>query len=167
MLVDIISKNGNLQLNIPLPGRGVPDSDELAFLEGFTKWMDVNSEGIYASRPWKIYGEGPSVDKPPEAGRFGGARDVRSYTNTDIRFTTKKDTLDAFVMEWPQNKTTVIKSLGSNSPQLGGRKVADVSLCGNAGKLSWTQDANGLTVTLPDQPPCESAFTLRIQGVLS
>jgi alpha-L-fucosidase len=61
MLVDIVSKNGNLQLSIPLPGNGVPDADELKFLAELTAWMDVNSEGIYATRPWKVYGEGPSV----------------------------------------------------------------------------------------------------------
>jgi alpha-L-fucosidase len=61
MLVDIVSKNGNLQLSIPLPGNGVPDADELKFLAELTAWMDVNSEGIYATRPWKVYGEGPST----------------------------------------------------------------------------------------------------------
>jgi alpha-L-fucosidase len=166
MLIDIVSKNGNLQLNIPLPGSGMPDTDELAFLDGLTKWMDVNNEGIFASRPWKVYGEGPSVDKVAPAGHFGGARDVRDYTSDDIRFTTKGDTLYAFVMEWPANKQAVIKSLGANSQQLAGRKVSDVSLCGFGGKLTWTQDANGLTVTLPDQAPSESAVTLRVRGVL-
>ena len=61
MLTDIVSKNGNLMLNIPLRGDGSPDEHELEFLAGLTAWMDVNSEGIYATRPWKIYGEGPST----------------------------------------------------------------------------------------------------------
>ncbi len=65
MLTDIVSKNGNLMLNIPLRGDGSIDDKEEAFIAGFTAWMDVNSEGIFATRPWKIYGEGPSTTAPP------------------------------------------------------------------------------------------------------
>ena len=61
LLVDVVSKNGNLLLNIPLPGDGRPDSDELAFLEAFGRWMALNGESIYSTRPWKIYGEGPTT----------------------------------------------------------------------------------------------------------
>ena len=68
MLTDIVSKNGNLMLNIPLRGDGSIDDKEEAFIAGFTAWMDVNSEGIYGTRPWKIYGEGPSTTARP-AGR--------------------------------------------------------------------------------------------------
>jgi len=167
MLVDIVSKNGNLQLSIPLPGRGVPDDDELKFLGDFTAWMDVNGEGIFATRPWTIYGEGPSVTRVAPQGRFGGARDVRTYTSEDIRFTTKGDTLYAFVMAWPESRTVVIKNLAQGSPQIKGRGVADVSLLGHDGKIEWTQDAQGLNVKLPDRPPSVSATTLRIKGVLA
>ncbi|MGA3181293.1 MAG: alpha-L-fucosidase, partial [Verrucomicrobiota bacterium] len=167
MLIDIVSKNGNLQLSIPLPGRGVPDDDELKFLSDFTAWMDVNSEGIHATRPWKVYGEGPSVTGPQERGQFGGARDVRAYTSEDMRFTMKGDSLYAFLMVWPETRATVIKSLATSSPQLDGRKVAEVSLLGYGGKLEWTQDAQGLHVKLPDQPPCQYAVTLKIKGALS
>ena len=61
MLVDIVSKNGNLLLNFPLPNSGKLDPDEMKTLDGFTQWMSINSEGIYSTRPWKIYGEGPST----------------------------------------------------------------------------------------------------------
>ncbi|MGA3179865.1 MAG: alpha-L-fucosidase [Verrucomicrobiota bacterium] len=166
MLVDIVSKNGNLQLSIPLPGRGVPDADELKFLEEFTAWMDINSEGIYATRPWKVYGEGPSVSSQAPRGQFGGARDVRPYTAEDMRFTMKGDTLYAFIMVWPGTKSTVVKRMAANSPQIGERKVADVSLLGHGGKIEWTQDEQGLSVKLPDQPLCASAVTLKIKGVL-
>jgi alpha-L-fucosidase len=166
MLVDIVSKNGNLQLSIPLPGNGVPDADELKFLAELTAWMDVNSEGIYATRPWKVYGEGPSVSSQAPRGQFGGARDVRPYTAEDMRFTMKGDTLYAFVMVWPETRSTVIKSLPTNSPHTDGRKVEQVSLLGYGGKLEWTQDEQGLNVKLPDQPPSESAVTLKIKGAL-
>ncbi len=167
MLIDIVSKNGNLQLSIPLPGNGLPDADELKFLEEFTAWMDVNSEGIHATRPWKVYGEGPSVTAQAPRGQFGGARDVRAYTAGDMRFTMKGDSLYAFIMVWPETKSAVVKSLATNSPQIGERKVADVSLLGYGGKIEWTQDEKGLSVKLPDQPPCASAVTLKIKGVVA
>jgi alpha-L-fucosidase len=171
MLVDIVSKNGNLQLSIPLPGNGVPDADELKFLEELTAWMDVNSEGIHATRPWKIYGEGPSTSTTAPRGQFGGAADFRNYTSKDIRFTTKGDTLYAFIMAWPESRSTVIKSLALNSPQIDGRKVSHVSLLGHWGGLwgglKWTQDENGLNVQLPAKAPCASAVTLKIKGVMA
>ncbi len=64
MFVDIVSKNGNLLLNIPLPGHGQPDSDEMAFLSELIEWQQINSEAIQGSRPWKVYGEGPSIHAP-------------------------------------------------------------------------------------------------------
>jgi alpha-L-fucosidase len=166
MLIDIVSKNGNLQLSIPLPGNGVPDADEMKFLAEMTAWMDVNSEGIYATRPWKVYGEGPSTMSQPR-GQFGGARDVRAYTAEDVRFTKKGDTLYAFIMVWPESRNAVIKSLATNSPLIDGRKVAHVSLLGHWGRLAFTQDENGLNVKLPATPPSASAVTLKIKGVLS
>ena len=166
MLVDIVSKNGNLQLSVPLPGHGMPDADELKFLAELTAWMDVNGEGIFSTRPWKTYGEGPSVTTQAPKGQFGGARDVRGYTAEDMRFTMKGGSLYAFIMVWPESRSTVIKSLATSSPHIDGRKVADVSLLGYGGKLEWTQDENGLNVKLPAEPPSASAVTLKIKGVL-
>ena len=168
MLVDIVSKNGNLMLNIPLPGHGAPDTDELKVLAELTAWMEVNSEGIYATRPWKVYGEGPSVTGPQTQSRFGGAGgvpDVRKYAVEDVRFTTKGDTLYAFLMTWPETGGAVIKSLATASPLIDGRKAAEVSLLGYGGKIEWTQDEQGLNVKLPPTPPCASAVTLRIKGL--
>jgi alpha-L-fucosidase len=164
--VDIVSKNGNLQLSIPLPGNGMPDADELKFLAELTAWMDVNSEGIHATRPWKVYGEGPSTTATAPKSRFGGAADFRTYTSEDIRFTTKGDSLYAFIMDWPETSGAVIKSLATSSDQIDGRKVANVSLLGYGGKLDWTQDETGLNVKLPAEPPSASAVALKIQGVL-
>jgi alpha-L-fucosidase len=166
MLTDIVSKNGNLMLNIPLRGDGSPDEKELAFLAGLTAWMDVNSEGIYATRPWKIYGEGPSTTARPAA-RGAGRGSTPAYTAEDIRFTTKADTLYAFVGAWPESRSVVIKSLGNNSPQVADRKIVDVSLLGYSGKLDWSQTNDGLTVKLPDKASSEHAVTLRIKGLLA
>jgi alpha-L-fucosidase len=167
MLVDIVSKNGNLQLSIPLPGNGVPDDDELKFIAELTAWMDVNGEGIFGTRPWQVYGEGPSVSGPVASGQFGGTRDVRAYTAEDMRFTIKADALYAFIMVWPESGSTVVKSLATGSQYLVGRKVADVSLLGSGEKIAWTQDEQGLNVKLPATPPSASAVTLKIMGVLS
>ncbi len=164
-LTDVVSKNGNLMLNIPLRGDGSIDDKEEAFLAGLTAWMDINSEGIYASRPWKIYGEGPSTTARPAA-RGAGRGPTPPPTSADLRFTTKGDTLYAFVMAWPESRRATIKSLATGSPQVEGRKIADVSLLGYGGKLEWSQTADGLSVQLPDKPPGEHAFTLRIKGLL-
>ena len=165
MLVDIVSKNGNLQLSIPLRGDGTPDSDELAFLADFTAWMDISSEGIHGTRPWTVYGEGPSVMNTQPAGQFGGARDVRPYTFEDMRFTTKGDALYAFLMAWPDSGTAVIKTLASGTQQTAGRKIADVALLGQNGKIAWTQDGQGLNVKLPATPPSPHPVVLKIRGL--
>jgi alpha-L-fucosidase len=158
MLADVVSKNGNLMLNIPLRGDGSPDDQEIAFLEGLAAWMSVNSEGIYGTRPWKIHGEGPTQ----LAGREQAAR---KYTPEDIRFTAKGETLYAYVLAWPESRTTLIKCLANNSPQVEGRKITEVSLLGHDGKLEWSQTADGLTVKLPEKAPSEHAVTLRIKGL--
>jgi alpha-L-fucosidase len=165
MLIDIVSKNGNLMLSVPVRGDGTIDEDEVACVEGIAKWMAVNGEGIFATRPWKVYGEGPSVTGSVASGQFGGARDVRNYTAEDVRFTQKGRTLYAFLMARPGANGALIKSLASNSPQIGGQKVANVSLLGYGGKLDWSQSEQGLAVKLPDQPPSEPAITLKISGL--
>jgi alpha-L-fucosidase len=166
MLVDIVSKNGNLMLSVPLRANGTLDGDELAFLAGMEKWITINGEGIYGTRPWVVFGEGPSVTGPQLSGQFGGARDVRPYTSEDIRFTTKGDALYAFVMAWPKDGLANLGALAAHSPQLAGRRVSDVTLLGFPGALTWSQTDDGLRVRLPDSPPSEHATTLRIRGVM-
>ena len=162
MLTDIVSKNGNLMLNIPLRGDGSIDDREEAFIAGLTAWMDVNSEGIFATRPWKIYGEGPSTTTAPPR---GSGRPGPPYTSEDIRFTTKGDALYAFVGAWPEARIAKIKSLAAGSAQSGAAKVTNISLLGYGGKLTWTQDAQGLSVSLPERPPSQYAITLKIHGL--
>ena len=167
MLVDIVSKNGNLLLSIPVRGDGTIDDQEVAFLEGMARWMDVNGEAIFGTRPWKIYGEGPAAMEKPEAGRFGGARDVRSkpYTAEDIRFTAKDGVLFACFLGWPEDGRLVIHALGRGSaanPALLDKVIASVSLLGSKEAVAWTQETDGLHVTLPAAKPCEEAFTLKL-----
>jgi alpha-L-fucosidase len=166
MLLDVVSKNGNLMLNVPLRGDGTIDERERAILEELAAWMETSSEGIFGSRPWEVYGEGPATLEAPETGEFGGARDVRSkpYTLADIRFTRKSDALYAYSLAPQPGAELVIESLAKSSPHLKGRKVEAVSLVGG-GSLEWTQEERGLRVKLPDRLPNSEAIGLRIRGV--
>jgi alpha-L-fucosidase len=161
MLIDIVSKNGNLMLSIPVRGDGTIDEDETACVEGIGKWMAPNGEGIFATRPWTVYGEGPSVAAPAAKGQFGGARDVRAYGAEDVRFTAKGDVLYAFLMAWPANGKATIKTLAQGSKQYP-KEVASVELLGNSGPLAFSRDANGLAVTLPQAKPNDIAYALKI-----
>jgi alpha-L-fucosidase len=161
LLVDIVSRNGNLMLNFPLPNSGELDYEEMVILNEITKWMAINSEAIYATRPWKIFGDGPVATAPPSSRgtRFNEA-DRTDLTAEEVRFTTKGDTLYAFVMGWPE-KPALIKPLATTS-SLSPQKVKNVELLGHKDKVSWTQDERGLTVLLPEQKPCDYAIALKI-----
>ena len=155
MLADIVSRNGNLLLNFPLPGSGQLDPRELQVLSSITDWMAVNSEAIYATRPWKIYGTGPSTMPPPERnGRMGFNENGRKdLTPEDVRFTSKGQTLYAFVMGWPDKEASLTADFG---------KVHNVELLGHKGKLGWKQEGNSLRVQLPETKPCDYAVAFKI-----
>ncbi len=162
MLVDIVSKNGNLLLNVPVKGDGTIDSDEVACLEGVAKWMAVNRECIFGTRPWKVYGEGFRNAKAG-AGNFNEGKG-KGYSAEDIRFTTKGNTLYAVALAWPESGKLVIKTLGKKQTGVKG-EVSGVQLLGCAGKLAWERTDAGLSVTLPAQKPCECAWALKIEGL--
>jgi alpha-L-fucosidase len=143
LLVDIVSQNGNLLLNFPLPYSWQLDADELKTLAGITEWMAVNGDGIYGDRPWKIYGEGPSTLLQNQGGALTESK-RGALTAEDILFTTKRDSLYSFVMGWPEEKTR-IRALGMASPQQPG-KIVDVSLLGHQNRLRWVQEVNALEV---------------------
>jgi len=158
LLVDIVSRNGNLLLNFPLPNSGAPDPEELKIVAEITSWMAVNSEGIYGTRPWKIFGVGPGTQVEKKGSFNESAR--KPLTAEDVRFTTKGQTLYAFLMGWPA-ESALIKPLGSASPQAPGQ-IANVELLGHKGKLEWSQTDAGLSVTMPPQRPSQHAVTLKI-----
>jgi alpha-L-fucosidase len=160
MLVDIVSKNGNLLLNVVQTPEGDLEQDVLDILEEIAEWTPVNGEGIYGTRPWKIYGEGPSM-KNQEKGRFGGVRDVRPYESADIRFTAKEGILFAFCMDTPVNDIK-ISSLGINS-KLSDKKVRSVSLLGSDEKLKWKQGDEALMITKPTDLPDWKVVGFRIE----
>jgi alpha-L-fucosidase len=160
MLVNIVSTNGNLMLNIPLPGDGYPDEDELKLLDALARWIETNGEGIYGTRPWAVYGEGPSTTG---GGRRGMGGDVRSYTAEDVRFTRKGEIVYAFLMGWPADGKATVKSLAAGSENFP-KQIAKVEMLG-AGDVKFTRDASGLVVTLPQQKPGDFAYALKITPV--
>ncbi len=155
MLVDIVSKNGNLLLNIPVRGDGTIDADEVKVLEDMAAWMDVNSEAIFGTRPWKMFGEGPVS----EAGR-GTEEYARAYSATDIRFTAKGDTLYAFCLALP-TADVKIASLGKES-DISPNPVAAVELLGSTEELDWKQEAGALVIKCPTKMPCRHAIAFKI-----
>jgi alpha-L-fucosidase len=159
LLVDIVSKNGNLLLNFPLPNSGELDAEELKVLEGITAWMKVNSEGIYGSRPWKVYGAGPSTEAVVPQSGFNESKQP-GLTAEDVRFTTKGKFLYAYVMGTPSGDF-VIKPLATNSPQEPG-KILDVQLLGYHDKLRWKQDKQGLQVRMPAANLSDIGVTLKV-----
>ena len=160
MLVDIVSRNGNLLLNFPLPNNGMPDDREMAILQAITEWMRVNSEGIYGTRPWKIFGAGPGSEIKPGAEHFN-ENNRQDLTADDVRYTTKGGALYAFVMGSP-TKEAVIPSLALGAPH-GVGKIQNVDLLGG-GKLPFAQDETSLKVQLPEVLPTQHAIALKIHG---
>lgn len=159
MLVDIVSRNGNLLLNFPLPNSGMLDPEELKILAEITKWMKVNSEGIYATRPWKIFGEGPATIASSSDTKFNESK-RKDLTAEDVRFTTKGSTLYAFCMGWP-DKPVMIASLGTKSEYQPG-KIKHVELLGAGAKVVWKQEEAGLQIQIPSAKLSEHAVTFKI-----
>ncbi|MBN2164540.1 MAG: alpha-L-fucosidase [Pontiellaceae bacterium] len=155
MLADIVSKNGNLLLNIPVRGDGSIDEKEEAVLNGITEWMDVNSECIYATRPWKVFGEGPASEGAALSAQGFNEGKGKPFTAEDIRYTASKDgkTLYAIVMGWPA-KPVVFHTV--SSPE---KAVEKVELLGSKERMRWTQNAADALVieTIPSKPDSEAA----------
>jgi alpha-L-fucosidase len=162
LLVDIVSRNGNLMLNFPLPARGELDIEERNVLAGITGWMGVNAEAIHGTRPWKIFGESPIVVQGPVQAASFNENKRKDLGADDIRFTTKGNTLYAFVMGWPEYQS-VIRPLALNTVLRVG-KIQNVDLLGFDGKLQWSQDDSGLKVLTPPKRPCDYAVVFKVAG---
>ncbi len=162
LLVDIVSRNGNLLLNFPLPASGQLDLEERNVLAAITKWMAVNSEGIHGTRPWKIFGESPQTAAVAATSAFN-EKQRKDLTADDVRFTTKGDTLYAFVMGWPKYQAN-IKPLATGTWLRVG-KIQRVELLGFDGQLQWAQSEAGLKIMLPEKAPSEHAVAFKITSV--
>ena len=161
LLVEIVSKNGNLLLNFPLPASGELDPEEMRILEDITAWMSVNSEGIYSTRPWKTFGEGPAMKAGVSNTRFNA--DVQpDYTWQDLRFTTKGSALYIFCQGWPPTGALNVQSLATNPAEASARAL-DVRLLARDQPLKFAQDGNGLRITLPPERPQASEIGIALK----
>jgi len=152
-LIDIVSKNGCLLLNLgPKPDGTIPVLEQ-GILRDMGRWLATNGEAIYGTRPWKVFGEGPTK---VVGGSFHDT-DTQGYTSRDIRFTTKGDALYAIVLGWPEDGKLTIQSLASS------RKISKVELLGLGKPLKFTRDSAGLQVDLPLTKSGEYAWVLRIE----
>jgi alpha-L-fucosidase len=158
-LVDIVSKNGNLLLDITPMASGVIPAEVKERLLEVGDWLRVNGEAIYETRPWKIFGEGPTK---VQEGQFGEEK-IPDFTAQDIRFTSRWKTLYAIALNWPQaTREFVIKSLNAKDALISKSEVAGIRMLGSEEKLSWQQDAQGLKISLPLQKPGKYACVFKI-----
>lgn len=162
MLADIVSKNGNLLLNIPVRGDGSIDDKEEKVLEGIGDWMDVNKESILATRPWKIFGEGPASEGAPISAQGFNEGKGKPFTAEDVRYTTSKDGrfLHVIVLGWPE-KPLALKSLGKKAGLLD-KVVSQIELLGKREKVRWTQEDEALTITSTAGKPATEAASAAV-----
>ena len=159
MLVDVVSKNGNLLLSIPIKSDGTIDDKERLILSEIKAWMDINSESIYGTRPYLPFGEGPlaEANNPMKAQGFN---EGQAYSSQDVRYVEKKGKVYATIMSWPSEGDFMFKSFPIVK-SMDGRKVKEVNLLGY-GKVAFKQDSNGLTVSIPSTQPNSIAPVFRI-----
>ena len=157
-LIDVVSKNGNLLLNIPVRGDGTIDDKEISILEDIAAWMDINKESIFDTRPWKIFGEGPSADSANPINAQGFNEGKITYTAKDIRFNQNGKALYVTAMGVPAGDVT-IKNLGTTSVPA----IKSVTLLGSTGQINWQQSAEHLTIKKPAAVPNDIAAVFKIE----
>jgi len=157
-LVDIVSKNGALLLNIgPRPDGTIPEPEQ-EVLRTIGKWLKVNGDAIYGTRPWRVYGEGPTG---VVEGSFNDTKRV-PFTSRDFRFTSRERVVYAVQLAWPADRTARIRSLSRKSGLLKDR-IESVRLLGSTDDLLWEQKDDFLWVRLPAEAPCPEAAALEIR----
>jgi alpha-L-fucosidase len=158
-LCDIVSKNGNLLLSVPVRGDGSIDADERKVLEEIAAWMGRNAEAIHGTRPWRSYGEGPTR----VAGGMMSEGSSQPLTAEDIRFTTKGAALYAIALGWPKGGVMRINALAEGSALAPG-SIERVEALGANDSLPFTRNRKGLEVKLPEGLAGSIAVVLKLRG---
>jgi alpha-L-fucosidase len=159
-LADIVSKNGNLMLSIPVKSDGTLDSDEIGVVEGIAHWMEINRECIFGTRPWKVFGEGPGSESAPlRAQGFNEGRG-KPVTADDVRFTTHGNALYIIELGVPSRELR-IQSLGK-TPKLLDRPIESMALLGSSEKLEWRQGDDALYISPPHSTPSPEALVYKV-----
>ena len=153
-LVDNVSKNGYLLLNVGPKASGEIPEQARERLLGLGVWLDANGEAIYGTTPWVVHGEGPT--QMERGGAFSERHEVH-YTAEDIRFTTKNDALYTICLGWPREKVT-IKSL----KMLYRSDICSVRMLGVDKELEWSMNKEGVKIKIPSKKPCEHAYVIKI-----
>ncbi len=164
-LMDTVSKNGNLLLNVGPKSDGTIPEEARAVLLEMGEWLKVNGEAVYGTRPFTVFGEGPTkADKNSTEKN----RDIQTYTADDVRYTSsaRGDVLYATVLGWPAGGTLTLHVLYQGNPYLDG-SICSIDLLGHAGKLTYRQTPSGLAIALPTSAPNDlaSVFRIRLCGV--
>jgi len=152
-LCDVVAKNGCLLLSVPVRGDGTIDAEERRIVEQIGSWTQRFGEAIYASRPWKVSGEGPTQIA---SGQFGEGK-MKPFEAADIRFTTKGPVLYAITLGRPSGMVTIASLANVGA-------VRRVEVVGSTAPLAFTQDAQGLHVSVPDGASHEFGVALKISG---
>lgn len=158
MLIDIVSKNGNLLLNIPVRGDGSIDDKEVAVLEGIAAWMGINQESIFDTRPWKIFGEGPSAEQRNPINAQGFNEGKISNGPKDIRFNQKGNIIYVSILGTP-TEDILINALGTGKNN---GTITRIELLGSTEKLKWKQQAGNLSIKKPGTVPNPIAMVFKV-----
>jgi alpha-L-fucosidase len=160
MLADIVSKNGNLLLNIPVRGSGTIDEKEEKILNDIAAWMAVNQESIFGTRPWRVFGEGPATNGANLSAQGFNEGKGKPFTVHDIRFTTKGTAIYAIVLGWPTNGVG-LQSFGKSGKWLD-QPIQKVELLGSGEKIKWMQTPDALMISQPKSQPSDIAIVFKI-----
>jgi len=159
-LCDVVSKNGNLMVNVPLRGDGTIDDKEERIVEGIAAWMQRYGEAIYATRPWRVHGEGP---RNAAGGLFSEGGPKSLYGAKDIRYVTKGERLHALVLGWPEDGVARLTLLATDN-RVGRGTVQRVTVPGSDAPLRFVRTGDALEVTLPPALRNDIGIALILSG---